>query len=147
MTVSQPGDTRPSRLSHARVSDAMHAGVLTCPPETPMADVARMMAGSRVHCVIVSHPRVRGKAADWGALTDLDLVAMLAEGGFETRTAGECAIPAALTVSADATLAKAAQLMAEHRVSHLVVLAAASGRPVGMLSTLDLAGVAAGLGA
>ena len=38
-------------------------------------------------------------------------------------------------------LAGAAQLMIEHGVSHLVVREAASGYPVGVLSTLDIAAV------
>lgn len=64
-----------------------------------------------------------------------------------------------LTVAADAPLAevagimskhgreslrRAAQMMAEHGVTHLVVLDAASGYPVGVLSTLDVAAAYAG---
>jgi len=49
-----------------------------------------------------------------------------------------------LAVSADERLHRAAQLMTEHGVSHLIVLDAAGGFPVGVLSTLDVASVYAG---
>jgi CBS domain-containing protein len=121
----------------------MHPGVLTCPPETSMGEVARMMAAHRVHSVVVSHPADQGKRAEWGIVSDMDLVAMLTAAGFEDRTAGDCPARARLTVSADASLAEAAQLMAEHQVAHLIALAPSSGRPVGIISTLDLARIAA----
>jgi hypothetical protein len=41
----------------------------------------------------------------------------------------------------------AAQLMAERRTAHLVVVQPPSGHPVGVLSTLDLAGVLGWAGA
>jgi CBS domain-containing protein len=41
-------------------------------------------------------------------------------------------------------LTRAAQLMAEHDVSHLIVVGEASGRPEGVLSSLDVAMVLAG---
>jgi CBS domain-containing protein len=41
-------------LEHARVSDAMRAGVISCPPDTSMEAVARIMASNHVHAVIVS---------------------------------------------------------------------------------------------
>jgi CBS domain-containing protein len=48
-----------------------------------------------------------------------------------------------VTVAADESLERAAQLMAEHQVSHLVVIQPHPGHPVGVLSALDLAGVLA----
>lgn len=36
---------------------------------------------------------------------------------------------------------RAAQLMVEHGVAHLIVLDAASGHPIGVISTLDVAAV------
>jgi CBS domain-containing protein len=41
--------------------------------------------------------------------------------------------------SSDEPLLGAAQLMSEHGVSHLVVVDPASGYPLGVLSTLDVA--------
>jgi CBS domain-containing protein len=48
-----------------------------------------------------------------------------------------------VTVTSDDRLALAARLMTEHDVAHLVVLHAESGKPAGVVSTLDVAGVIA----
>jgi CBS domain-containing protein len=44
-----------------------------------------------------------------------------------------------VAVSADESLDRAAQLLSEHGVSHLIVVDAASGYPAGVLSTLHIA--------
>jgi CBS domain-containing protein len=41
-------------FADARVADVMHPGVLTCPPETSLPTVGRMMARHRVHAVVVT---------------------------------------------------------------------------------------------
>ena len=48
-----------------------------------------------------------------------------------------------MTVRAEERLARAAQLMTEHEVAHLVVVHPDDGHPIGILSTLDVAGVLA----
>jgi CBS domain-containing protein len=48
-----------------------------------------------------------------------------------------------VTVEPDETLARAAQLMTEHEIAHLVVVDPSTKDPVGILSTLDVAGVIA----
>lgn len=58
----------------------------------------------------------------------------------DTRpSAPQAAATEPLAVSADESLHRGAQLMAEHGVAHLAVLDAAGGYPVGGLSTLDIA--------
>ncbi len=74
-----------------------------------------------------------------GVLSDLDVVTAAAAGA--ECTASEAAATEAVTVSSDETLLGAARLMSEHGVSHLVVLDRASGHPLGVLSTLDVATV------
>jgi CBS domain-containing protein len=44
-----------------------------------------------------------------------------------------------VAVRQDAPLLHAADLMAQHGVSHLAVVEPASGRPIGVVSTLDIA--------
>jgi CBS domain-containing protein len=126
------------RLAHVRVADVMHAGVVTCAPETPLREVARIMVEHRIHCLAVSEG-----AAAWSIVSDLDMIAAATAEGVEARTAGEIAAGEALTISDDHMLDRAVQLMSEHRAAHLVVVGAASGRPVGVLSTLDVAGLLA----
>jgi CBS domain-containing protein len=137
------GSFRVPRLRHVRVADAMHPGVLTCSPETPLREVARMMATHHVHCVVVRGVPGRGRSPAWGLVSDIDLVTAVTRGDLEEPTAGELASTDSLTVSADDPLDRAAQLMAEHRATHLIALTPASGEPAGVLSTLDLAGIVA----
>jgi CBS domain-containing protein len=123
----------------ATVVDAMRIGIISCPPETPLRDVARIMATYRIHCVVVSE--MEG-AAPVGVISDVDL-AVAASSGARDSTAGQFGGTESVTVAADDSLERAAQLMAEHQVSHLVVIQPHSGNPVGVLSALDLAGVLA----
>ena len=60
-------------------------------------------------------------------------------GELEDRSAGGTAVTPVLTIAADDTLLRAAQLMSEHDVTHLVVVDRGATRPVGILSTLDIA--------
>jgi CBS domain-containing protein len=139
---SRPG----SELEQLRVADAMHPGVMTCPLETPLRDVARMMARYRIHAVIVfgeDTDDVSG-AGLWGVVSDLDLVGAAAAGEVDDRTAGGTAATPALVISVDDTVARAAQLMSEYEAAHLVAVDEHSKRPLGVLSTLDVARVLAG---
>ncbi|HLI31791.1 MAG TPA: CBS domain-containing protein [Solirubrobacteraceae bacterium] len=142
---ARPGSFRLPHLAHARVEDAMHPGVISVPPETPLRDLARMLATRHIHCIVVAGPKA-GALDDWGLISALDLVrvAMSGEGiPFEDRTAGEVAVRNPPTVSSAEQLELAAQLMAEHGAEHLIVVGAEHGRPVGLLSTLDICGVMA----
>lgn len=124
----------------ASVYDAMRMGVFSCPAETPLREVARIMATYRIHAVVVSELGERREVGrPWGILSDLDLAR--SAGQAADATAGSLARTELVTVEADDTLVRAAQLMVEHEVSHLVVVQRGSGHPVGVLSTLDLAGV------
>jgi CBS domain-containing protein len=135
----------PDDFERATVADAMHPGVITCPHDAPLREVARTMAAKAVHCVVVFDERNESEPRSlWGVVSDLDLAAGLSEGAFDERTSGEIAASPVVTVSAGETLSRAAQLMAEHSSAHLVVVDSASGLPVGVLSTLDLARFAGG---
>lgn len=124
----------------AKVYDAMRMGVFSCPADTPLRDVARMMATYRIHAVVVSDRREDSRpGAPAAIVSDLDLARCAPQVGKET--AGSVADTELLTVAADESLERATQLMVEHDVSHLVVVQRGSGHPVGVLSTLDLAGV------
>jgi CBS domain-containing protein len=142
-TVNRPPDRRHGpRLEHVRVGDAMHAGVVTCAPDTPLQDVARIMVEHHIHCVAIADTEGT-HVAPWGIVSDLDVVGAAAAGSVEGRTARDIAANETVTISDDDVLDRAVQLMSEHQVAHLVVVGAASGRPVGVLSTLDVAGLVA----
>ena len=128
---------RSPALNLVRVGDAMHAGILSCGAGASLGEVASVMAKNRVHAVAVIDDS--GSPHPIGVVSDLDVVAGAVSG--EERTALEAAVKEHVTVSSRETLQRAGQLMAQRGVSHLVVLDAHSGQPVGVLSTLDIASV------
>src|SRR3954466_1036155 len=135
--------THAPRYDDTRVEDCMHPGVLTCPPETPLWTVARMMASYSVHAIVVTDLDAEGDGDDraWGIVTSLDLTrARVADA--DEPTAGGVASTDVVTVSPGDPLASAAQLMADHAIEHVVV-ADLQGRPVGVVSTRDIAAVLA----
>jgi CBS domain-containing protein len=129
-------------LDDARVSDVMRHGVISCPPETDLHEVARMMVAHQVHAiVVVGHELGHGQRA-WGVVSDLDVLSTAHPGGVD-RIAGEAAATPAVMVAPGESLVRAAQLMREHETSHALVADNISGEPVGVLSTLDVARVIA----
>jgi CBS domain-containing protein len=139
--LSVPGGSyRAPALEHALVVDVMRPGVISCGPETDLTTVARTMAANHVHAVVVSGTEPisnGGEHLRWGIVTALDLVAA-ALPGVGALDAGALASTEIVTVDAGKPLQGAAQLMVEHQLTHLLVIDRA--RPVGILSTLDIAG-------
>lgn len=146
MTVQVP--TRHPQLAQIAVADAMHPGVLTCPPETPLRDVARMLTSYNVHCIVVfgsDEEHEDGEERAWSVISDLDLVGAARGGDVDDYTAGGAAASPIVLVSSRDTLERAAQLMSEHQAAHLVAVDPVTLRPVGVLSTLDVAAALAEL--
>jgi CBS domain-containing protein len=130
-------------LETATVADVMHPGVMSCPPTAPLVAVAQTMATHHVHSVVVggiTTDAVHGDHLVWGLISDMDLV-RAAETGIEGRTAEDVARTEAISVDPSTPLATAARLMDVHNTSHLLV--ASGGAPVGVLSSLDIAGALA----
>jgi CBS domain-containing protein len=127
------------RFARATVADVMTVGIIHCSPETPLRTVARLMAEHRVHAVFVFDFEEADENVEvWGTVSDLDLVAS-AWADIGSRTAGRSAVTPLVTVTADDPLRHAAQRMTERGVSHLAVLDPDTQRPVGVISTLDIA--------
>ena len=124
-------------LDRALVADHMHVGVLVCAPEASLVDVAGMMAEHRVHCVVVLGDGEG--AAGWSVVSDLDVAELAAGGSLDGGTAANCAASPTVVVHPGDSLTRAAQLMTENGVSHLIVSRAHPERPLGVFSTLDLA--------
>jgi MHS family proline/betaine transporter-like MFS transporter len=124
-------------LEHATVADAMHPGIMTCEPGASPTEIARMMASRHVHCMVVIP--AAGDAVTWGVVSDLDLIRAGLQR--EETTAASIASQAVITVEPSTPLRDAARLMVEHSAQHLLVVEPDSQRPVGILSTLDLAGI------
>jgi CBS domain-containing protein len=138
----------PVAFETATVGDAMSHGVISCPPETPLRVVARMMATHGVHAIFVFD---YGEEDDegpqlWAVVSDLDLVAATRL-DLDTLTAGATAVTPLVSVEADNSIGEAGSLMAQYGIAHLAVTERGSHRPIGVISTLDIArAIAAGLG-
>jgi CBS domain-containing protein len=138
----------PVAFETGTVGDAMSRGVISCPPETPLRVVARMMATFAVHAIFVfEREDDYGEAPRlWAVVSDLDLVAATRL-DLDTVTAGASAVTPLVSVAADRSIAEAGSLMAQYGIAHLAVTEPGSRIPIGVISTLDIArAVAAGHG-
>jgi CBS domain-containing protein len=142
MSSTEPTPTDfDERLARLPVRSAMQLGLFTSSPDDPISSVAQTMAEQSIHCVVVAGIARRDHAGEhisWGIVSDLDLMGAL-HAGTATATAGQVAGSEIVTISPRDSLALAAGLMAEHQTAHLVVVSPETARPVGMLSTLDVA--------
>ena len=131
------------RLERVEARRAMHHGVVTADPATPLVDVARTMAQTPVHCVVVEGVRRDGGGEHlvWGVVSDLDVVRALA-GGLDDAVAADVAATEPVCVDATDPLDEVARRLCEHDVAHVIVTDPA-GRPCGVVSTLDVLRVVA----
>jgi CBS domain-containing protein len=130
--------------SRVTVADVMHWGIVSCPATASLDAVAAVMSRERVHCVVVlegSDP-----TSLWGVVSDLDLVAAASVRSLEEQHAAGSAMRPAVTVAPGEPLGVAARLMTRAGIAHLVVVDPVDRRPVGVVSTLDLAGALSGAG-
>lgn len=139
MEVAAPlGSYLTPSFAHARVRDAMRPWVLTCDPATPLVTAAQRMAGEHVHALVV----LAGGGATrrpWAVLSDRDL--LRCAGRIDELTAGEAATGELLEAHPDDPLAELAGRMAKRGIAHALVVDDADDRPVGVVSTLDIAGI------
>ena len=121
--------TRPI-LDDLRVADVMHPGILACPPDTTLREVARMMAAHNVHAIAVydgSHgPGAIGLP---GIVADLDLASAALANDVDGRTARDTATTPVATVSGREPLSEAARCMVEYATPRLIVVEPDTGHP------------------
>ena len=141
--ITTPGSYLTPTFEHARVSDAMRPRVLTCDPETSMVTVAQRMASEHVHAIVVLRETIDAAGAierrAWGFVTDRDVLRCAAD--IDDRVAEDVAPDRVLTVHPDDSLADVAARMLDQHTSHAIVVEQRTDRPVGVLSTLDIAGI------
>ena len=142
MEVTAPlGSYLTPSFEHATVGDAMRPLVLACEPETPLVTVAQRMAGEHVHAIVVMGENATSGRRPWAIVTDTDVLRSASR--ITELTAAEAATGELLETHPAAPLADAAQRMAHDGVTHMLVVDDRSDRPVGVLSTLDVAGILA----
>jgi CBS domain-containing protein len=121
-------------LGRYTVFNALRLDPIECAADTDIRAIARTMAEHAVHCVVVRDI----EPGRWGVVSDLDLMAAVRP-ALADATAAQLAATDLLIVNPADTLEHAAQLMAEQQTSHAIVVDPATGEPVGILSTLDVA--------
>ena len=133
-------------LDRLRVSDAMHPALISCSLDSPLRTIARMMSTYRVHAILVTaHGDEKLPGGDlWGIVSDVDLMRAAESGDIDEQSARTVAARPVVTVDMTEALARAAQIMVEREVSHLIVIEPRSARPIGVLSTLDVTRALAG---
>ncbi len=132
-------------LDGLRVIDAMHPALITCSPDSSLRTIARMMATYRVHAILVAtHGEELAGGAHWGIVSDTDLLRAAEAGSVDDDQARTLAAQPVVTIPSSEELSRAAQLMVVRDVSHLIVIESRSARPIGVLSTLDVARALAG---
>lgn len=117
-------------FADARVGDVANAPPLTCPPDTPVREAARIMADARMSSILVP-------GASWGIVTDRDLRArVLAAGTDPGVPVSSVATAPMVTVPAEARVLEALAVVMEHGIHHLPVVA--EGIPIGVVTVTDL---------
>jgi CBS domain-containing protein len=142
-SIDPPASYLTPSFEHARVADAMRPRVLACEPGTLLTAVAQQMASEHVHAIVVLHgavePEQERDRRPWKVITDLDI--LRSADSIAGRTASDVVTGEVLLADPDERLPDVAQRMLEHGTSHAVVVEPRTGRPVGVLSTLDIAGI------
>ena len=136
-----------SLLADITVRDAMQLGLFHCAPDADLRTLAQTMAERSIHCVVIGGVRRTehgGERLTYGIASDLDLMRGLCEPA-GARIASDVATTELITVMPGETLETAARLMTEHGTAHLIVASPQTGLPVGIVSTLDIARVVAGV--
>lgn len=127
------------------VRDVMRKGLLTCNPDTPLGQVATLLAQRRVHALIVSNPT----GDPLGLISDFDLLAgewlSVDQETLTTMkrlTARDLMTAPIDTLEADATVEQAARVMLEKKVHRLMVTE--GGKGIGVISISDIVASIAG---
>ncbi|GIU94089.1 MAG: hypothetical protein KatS3mg012_0546 [Gaiellaceae bacterium] len=133
-----------------KVGDVMTREVRAVKEETPLKEVARLLAENGISGLpvtdvqgrvvgVVSEADIVGKEA--GARHERSLLGRLLAGGespkLDARTAGEAMTSPAITITADREVAEAARTMTERSVNRLPVVDE-NGRLVGIVTRADL---------
>jgi CBS domain-containing protein len=134
------GDDVVPSLQDMTVADAMNPGIVSCPHDAKIIDVARIMARHYVHCVAImnlAHDE-SGELVVWGVVTDLDMLRGAIERDGHADVASLVEQPV-ITVRPALSLRDAGEVMLTNHVSHLVVTDPDTALPIGILSSLDIA--------
>ena len=117
-------------ISKYLVRDVMKKGVVEVTLETKLSEVIKTMAKYDISSVVVSDGE-----RFWGIITDTDILKHYHE---LDKTAEEIMTVNPITVSPEAPLEKAIEIMAEKSIHHLYVKSPCEDKIVGVLSSKDI---------
>ncbi|HEX2468292.1 MAG TPA: CBS domain-containing protein [Solirubrobacterales bacterium] len=141
MSATPGFDPQTGPLASLTVADFATTGILSVQPDAPLEEVAWLMASNRVHAVAV----VDDEAAEPPVIRDVDVVAATVSGHYPALRARDIAGTDSISIGTDDPLDRAAQLLVDHGVTHLIIRDRRRV-PSGILSTLDIARAIAGRG-
>ena len=113
----------------------------SCTLRTPVMEVARRMQEEGVHHMVVASA---GSDLIAGSIGELDLLRAVIEGQTEAMASDVMGLEAPPTIAATERLATAVKQMADDHVDFFVVVGGDPARPVGLLSSSELAAYLAG---
>jgi len=128
-------------MSETTVGDWMHRGVITCKPETSVAEVAATMDARDISALVVTDE----SGGALGVISRTDLINARFVQPYMKHWRGLNAehlmSKPVISVAAETSIDEAVQLLNEKRIHRLVVVEKTAGhiRPVGILSVTDLA--------
>jgi len=123
-----------TELDEIYVRDAMSADMVSCSRETELHSVSEIMANEETHSVLVEPEEGKSRGADWGVISDRDLVAAY----FKPHApAWSVTSTPSATINENARLLRALRQMSENDTAHLIVVDAHE-KAIGVLSTVDL---------
>jgi CBS domain-containing protein len=138
-THSRPiAETGADGTARRRVRDVMTSSPACCVPETPVTDVAVLLADHDCGAIPVVENRVTGRPV--GVVTDRDIVCRVVASSrppAET-TASDCMTAPCVTAAEDMSLEECVALMEGNRVRRIVVVND-SGAVCGIVSQADVA--------
>src|SRR4026208_1108977 len=127
-------------MGDLRVRDWMHHGVITCQPETPVAEVATTMGSNDISALVV----VNQQGAVVGVISRTDLINARFVQPYMKHWRGLNAehlmTKPVISVSPDTTIGEAVQMLNEKHIHRLVVAEKVNDQmtPIGILSVTDL---------
>ena len=122
-------------MAEKLVKHIMHNGVIGCKSDTPLSEVVRILSDTDIHALVVTGDL--GEVA--GIVSHMDIIKHHDE-DLTQLTASQVMTSKVITVTPEAKVTEAIDVMVKNRIHRLVVSEAEGDKllPVGVLSTTDI---------
>ncbi len=122
-------------MTEKLVKHIMHNGVIGCKSDTPLSEVVRILSDTDIHALVVTGDF--GEVV--GVVSHMDIIPRHGE-DLTQLTAREVMTSKVITVTPEAKVTEAIDVMVKNRIHRLVVSEPEGDKvlPVGVLSTTDI---------